>query len=166
MLGLFHTLCGGLALVLGPAIFLAPKGTATHVRLGRAYVLCMLSLNLSALDIYRLTGGVNVFHLLALLSLATISVGVIQIRQRRRWRKGVWRHYHYMAWSYVGLVAATSNEAFVRLAFLQHLTLRTTPWLPLLSMTAILGLSAWIIVSARKRMVARYGGNGGSAAGF
>lgn len=160
MLGLVHVLCGVLALGLGPAIFVARKGTRTHVWLGRSYAASMLVLNLSALSIYRLTGSVNVFHLLALLSLATLGTGVLQIRMRRRWRRWLWRHYQYMAWSYVGLVAATCNEGFVRLAVLQRLTRSTTAGLPLLSMLAIVGLAALIITAGQKRVVARYGGIG------
>ena len=110
-LGGFHTACGALALLLGSAIFLRTKGTRTHIWLGKVYLGCMICLNVSALAIYRLTGGFNIFHALAVLNLAIITVAIAHFFRRRGSRKWLWRHYQYMAWSYVGLTAATVNEA-------------------------------------------------------
>src|SRR5947209_7125942 len=93
ILGMFHTGCGVLALILGAWIFLARKGTRAHVRAGWAYVGSMACLNVSALGLYNLTGGFNAFHALALFSVATVAAGVVQVLGRRRWRKWMWRHY-------------------------------------------------------------------------
>ena len=115
MFGFFHAACGAASLLLGALIFAMRKGTRRHVWVGRAYVAAMTAVNLSSLWIYNLTGGPNVFHALAAGSLAMVAVGWVQVLRRRgRW---LWRHYQYMAWSYVGLLAATTNEAFVRLPF-------------------------------------------------
>jgi uncharacterized membrane protein len=154
----FHTGCGVLALMLGAWIFLATKGTRAHVRAGWAYVGSMACLNGSALALYNLTGGFNTFHALAIFSLATVAAGVVQVLGRRRWRKWMWRHYQYMAWSYVGLLAATCNEAFVRVPPLQHLAAGTAAPLPLLGMVAIVALSGAVIFGMQRRVLARYSG--------
>ena len=156
MIGVLHTACGVLALLLGARVLLWAKGTPAHVRVGRAYALSMLGLNLSALGIYHLTGRFNLFHLFALISLVTLTIGLAQVVNRRRRPKWLWRHYQYMAWSYVGLLAATSNEAFVRVVALRRVTAATTPALPLLVMAAILVISAGVIFSVQRRTLARY----------
>lgn len=156
---MFHTGCGVLALVLGAWIFLARKGTRAHVRAGWAYVASMACLNGSALGLYNLTGRFNTFHALALFSLATVAAGVAQVLGRRRWQKWMWRHYQYMAWSYVGLLAATCNEAFVRIPPLQRWAAGTTTPLPLLAMATVVALSGALIFGMQRRVLARYSGS-------
>jgi hypothetical protein len=81
----------------------------------------MLVLNAAALGIYHLTGHFNFFHVTAILSSFLVFTGWAQVIFRRRLDNWVYRHYMYMCWSYVALVAAAFNEAFVRLAPLKHL---------------------------------------------
>jgi hypothetical protein len=116
----------------------------------------MACLNGSALGLYHLTGGFNTFHALALISLATVAAGVAQALGRRRWRNWLWRHYQYMAWSYVALLAATCNEAFVRVPPLQRLAAGTTAPLPLLGTAAVVVLSGVVIFGMQRRLLARY----------
>lgn len=106
------------ALMLGAAVATAPKGTAWHRRAGRAFVASMLALNLSALGLYRLTGTFNGFHVLALVSLASLAAGWWCGRGARR--SPLRREFHgrFMLWSYVGLLAAAASELVVRLPFL------------------------------------------------
>jgi uncharacterized membrane protein len=155
-LGLFHTACGAIALLLGAVILLRTKGTVAHARTGWAYVVAMLCLNVSAFGIYNLTGGFNLFHVLAAISLATLGVGLAQVMGRRRWRNWLWRHYQYMVWSYVGLLAATCNEAFVRVPALQQLTAMTTAQLPLLVMAILVAACGALIFALQRRTLARY----------
>ena len=54
--GLAHALLGVAALILGLALLLRRKGTPVHRRIGQAYVLSMLLLNITALMIYDLYG--------------------------------------------------------------------------------------------------------------
>jgi uncharacterized membrane protein len=143
---------------MGGWIFLAPKGTRAHVRAGWGYVVSMACLNGTALALYNLTGRFNIFHALALFSLATVAAGVVQVRGRRRWRKWLWRHYQYMAWSYVGLLAATVNEGFVRVPALQQLAASTTAPLSLLVMACVVVASAVVIFALQRRLLMRYGG--------
>ena len=70
-------------------------------------------------------------------SLATDAAGVVQVLGRRWWRRWLWRHYQYMAWSYVELLTATINEGFARVPHLHRLAARTTAPLPLLVMACV-----------------------------
>lgn len=102
-----------IALVLGPAIVLRPrKGDRPHRLAGYAFCTAMVLLNLSALTIYDLTGGPNLFHLLALVSLATLGSGFACAR-----RGDALGHLNYMGWAYAGMIMALAN--------------RLTPLLPL-----------------------------------
>jgi hypothetical protein len=84
------------------------------------YVVAMLALNLSALWIYRLTGTFGPFHVAALISLATLLAGVsAALRRRRGDRNWLRRHYAFMSWSYVGLVAAAVAEVATRVPAVQ-----------------------------------------------
>src|SRR5205807_8427615 len=121
MLSLVHTVCGTGSLMLGAVVFFNVKGTRLHRMVGNAYLLCMIAVNVTALCIYHLTGSVNLFHLFAVLSLLMVLIGWSQVVFRRRFHRWLYRHYTYMCWSYAGLVAATSNEAFVRVPVLKTL---------------------------------------------
>jgi uncharacterized membrane protein len=155
MLGLLHAAFSVLALALGGAVLLAPKGTHAHVRVGAAYVAAMVALNLSALGIYHLTGRFNFFHALAILSLAMVLGGYYQAATRRS-PKWLWRHYQYMCWSYVGIIAAANNEAFVRVPALTRLARHTTTALPLLGSVVVVALGGVLIFGRQKALLARF----------
>ena len=63
-----------------------------------------------------------------------------------------------MAWSYVGLLAATVNEGFVRVSPLQTLAARTAAPLPLLVMACVVVASGVVIFAMQRRVLARYEG--------
>lgn len=123
-LGMTHFISAMLALTLGAIVLLLrPKGGRRHRQLGWAYVVAMLALNATALMIYRLFGGFGPFHVAALISLATVLMGVpAGIRARRMRQQGqparrataVEHHYYWMTYSYVGLVAAAVAETATR----------------------------------------------------
>jgi uncharacterized membrane protein len=114
-IGILHTAFALIALATGLAIFTIAKGTRLHRVIGYVYVISMLGLNLTALTIYRLFGGFGPFHALAIASLVTLAAGFIPVFTRRP--KGTWlhRHYEWILWSYVGLVAAACSELITRL---------------------------------------------------
>lgn len=124
-LGLFHTSTAVAAIVVGAAVLLIhPKGSRLHRRLGWAYAISMLLLNVTALMIYRLFGGFGPFHVGAILSLATVVAGTLSaIAAARKRRSGDQRaraksmdhHYYWMTFSYVGLLAAAVSEIATRL---------------------------------------------------
>jgi uncharacterized membrane protein len=115
-LGAAHLTSAFVALALGAVIVLERKGTSSHRMMGAGYVLAIALVNLTALGLYRLTGHFGPFHLLALVSLATVVWGMLAVLQRREG----WLHSHYysMAWSYIGLLAAACAEGVLRIPLL------------------------------------------------
>jgi uncharacterized membrane protein len=114
-LGLLHALLGVAALAFGLALLLRRKGTRAHRRLGQAYVLSMLLLNVTALMIYDLFGRFGPFHVASVISLATVGAGFVPVYLRRP--RGMWMQLHatFLSWSYVGLFAAFASEVTTRL---------------------------------------------------
>jgi uncharacterized membrane protein len=111
-LGAAHFAAALAALALGLAVILEQKGTMTHRMIGGGYAVAMILLNVTALGIYRLTGHITPFHLLALISLAILARALAAVwRRRTGW---LVTHYYSMAWSYVGLLAAASAEVAAR----------------------------------------------------
>jgi hypothetical protein len=117
----------------------------------------MLCLNLSGFFIYHITGGFNLFHVVAIINLVLLAVGVAQVVYRARWRNWLWRHYQYMCWSYAALLAGASNEAFVHIPPLRRLKSETTNWLPLFAAVAIVVGAALVIARRQQQMLERYG---------
>jgi len=117
--GFLHVTFGVLALVLGFVILGLTKGTQLHRMLGYLYVVSMLSLNGTALMIYRVFGVFGPFHVLAVIRLVTVVMCFLPAYRKRPPGRWVHRHYEGMCWSYVGLLAATAAEIAVRLPFIQ-----------------------------------------------
>jgi len=109
-LGAAHVAASLAALAFGALVLFLPKGTQFHRAMGTAYAVAMVALNIAALAIYRMTGRFGPFHALALLSLATIVVGIFAITQGR-----VGRHYQMMTFSYLGLLSAAATQMLVNL---------------------------------------------------
>jgi uncharacterized membrane protein len=118
--GLVHAGLGLVALALGLVVLLRPKGEVLHRVCGTAYAGTMLLLNGSALVIYDFNGRFNVFHALAIVNLATLAAGWVAALRRAPARVWYRRHAMFMAWSYVGLVAAFVSEIAVRLPFVRR----------------------------------------------
>ena len=97
----------------------AGPGTQLHRVIGYLYVASMLGLNVTALLIYRVFGTFGPFHVLAVISLATVVAGLLPAFFKRPPGKWLRRHYEGICWSYVGLLAATAAEIAVRLPFVQ-----------------------------------------------
>lgn len=114
-LGMLHLVAALASVVLGAVVLMRRKGTRWHRRLGHAYATLMLSTNLSALFITRLTGEFNLLHAFAVLSLTTVTIGVFAAW--KRWPGEGWfeMHYRAMAWSYIGLWAALVSESATRI---------------------------------------------------
>ena len=73
-IGAAHVAMGSVALVSGAVVLMVPKGTARHRRVGRIYAATILAINATALSMYDLTGRFNVFHVIALVNLATLAM--------------------------------------------------------------------------------------------
>jgi uncharacterized membrane protein len=113
-IGALHTVFGFAALALGLSVILLEKGTPLHRRVGLVYLLAMVLLNGSAFLIYDLFGRWGPFHTLAVVSLVTITAGVLHVWLR--W-PAYWENFHAraMAWSYAGVVAAFASEIGARI---------------------------------------------------
>jgi hypothetical protein len=82
------------------------KGGLRHRLLGYLYSATLLFVNLSALSVYVDSSAIGPFHILALISLATLAGGFIPAVLRRPNDSWLNIHAYFMSWSYVGLVAA------------------------------------------------------------
>lgn len=111
-MGTIHLTAALLALVFGGIALAATKGDRLHRTLGAGYVAAMVTVNLSSLGMYGLTGSFNLFHALALLSLAAVGAALVPlIRREAGW---LYRHYRWMTGSYFGLLAAATIETSIR----------------------------------------------------
>ena len=110
-----HLVFASLALLMGALVLLRRKGTRLHRTIGHFYFTSMLGLNLSSQFIHRLFGGFGPFHVMSLISLATLLSGIVAVIARRP-RRG-WPEVHaiFMSWSYVGLIAAGVSEVTTRI---------------------------------------------------
>jgi uncharacterized membrane protein len=126
-IGRIHLASSLVALLAGTWIVLWPKGTATHRRVGWLYAISMLTLNVTALFIYRLTRTFGPFHVAAVASLATLIAGLIPAWRRKPADKWLDQHYYFMAYSYMGLLAAAVAETATRVPAVQTFAGGPTP---------------------------------------
>lgn len=107
--GWLHVIGAASGLVLGAVVLFAPKFGKFHRTAGMGYLISMVLVNISALTLYRETGTIGAFHILAVISLITLGLGYNEV-VRRKHSGWLTRHAMFMAWSYVGLVAAGLSQ--------------------------------------------------------
>ncbi|MCI4646232.1 MAG: DUF2306 domain-containing protein [Hyphomonadaceae bacterium] len=149
--GQAHVTLAALALVLGPIVFWRRKGTRFHKQAGYAYVAAMLVTNCTALTMYDIDGGINMFHVFAVMSLSTLIPGMIAI-----WRKSILLHYHCMSWSYFGLFAAFASQVATQTSTIGQFARLTgigSHFLVLGICVAIATALTWVFVNAMARKV-------------
>lgn len=114
--GALHLGAASLALALGPVVFLRRKGDGVHRAIGALFAAAMLVVNVTALSMYAMSGGFNMFHALAILSLAALVPAVVMIQLYKRTRNGehLATHAECMAWAYYGVVGAGFAQAVSR----------------------------------------------------
>ncbi|MEL7531742.1 MAG: hypothetical protein AAFN10_10560, partial [Bacteroidota bacterium] len=76
-IGLIHLGFSIIALITGSIVLIISKATALHKKVGYAYAVAMLGVNLTAFMIYRLFGSLGMFHWMAILSLLTLMSGLL-----------------------------------------------------------------------------------------
>lgn len=148
--GLGHFFAALVALVIGPISFLRRKGDRLHRLLGYTYVSVMAVVNVSALTMYELTGGPNLFHFFAALSLATIGPGIwcaVRARQTGR-RELLISHYYFMSWSYFGLLAAFLSQIATQVRVMPA---GVPPFVAVGGLTALLAIAANLLISRNAR---------------
>jgi uncharacterized membrane protein len=137
MFGTMHVAFAVAGLTLGAAVALRQKGTRSHRRLGYSYALSLLAVNLSALSVYEDSAGFGPFHVLALVSLATLVSGFVPAVLRRPASWWLELHAYFLSWSYVGLVSAGAAQ-LATMAF--RLPASLTVVLPTMAITICGGL--------------------------
>ncbi len=148
-LGTIHLTFALVALASGAWIVSRRKGDTAHRRLGWVFVGAMVGVNATALFIYDLTGEFGPFHVLAVISLISVIFGVAHVRLRRPARG--WREMHatWMAWSYVGLLAATAAETATRLLDVPFW------WMVLVASGGVIAVGGLVIARAMPQTLAR-----------
>ena len=111
--GGIHAVLALLCIAVGAVQLLRPKRGASHRARGYAFVYAMLVADGAAMLLYRFTGTFNMFHVGALVNLACILAGIAPMLRTPRPPNWKLRHYHFIAWSYVGLTAAATTELIV-----------------------------------------------------
>ncbi|AWN45276.1 hypothetical protein DK419_02170 [Methylobacterium terrae] len=112
--GAIHTGLAAAGIVLGMVQFLTRKHGSRHRAIGYAFIYALLIADCAALLVFQFTGGFNILHCGALTSLACMAAGmwpVLRSSRRPDWRE---KHYYWISWSYVGLMAAAATELVVR----------------------------------------------------
>ncbi len=128
--GSIHTVLASLSIVVGAVQLLRPKRGAPHRARGYAYVYAILIADGAAMLLYRFTGAFNIFHLGAMVNFVFVIVAIVPVLRTPRPANWTLRHYNFIAWSYVGLIAAALTEVIVRLS---HPATRGMAW----SLTAV-----------------------------
>jgi uncharacterized membrane protein len=155
VLGAAHVAAALAALLFGALVLAMRKGTPLHRAIGMGYATAMLGVNATALLIYRINGHFGPFHVLALLSLATLAAGVAMVVLRpRNW---LVRHYMTMNFSYLGLLSAATTQMLVNVpAF--HGAVRGTAT-GVISAVAFTAAGVIILPRLQRRALARVGGD-------
>lgn len=112
--GLIHVIASVLSLVFGTMVLALQKGTKNHVKVGYAYVISMAVVILTSFMMYNLFGKWGVFHYAAVVSLFSISMGMIPIWTKRPLNSWKYYHFSFMYWSVIGLYAAFVSEILTR----------------------------------------------------
>ncbi|MEY2507502.1 MAG: hypothetical protein QOH01_1831 [Verrucomicrobiota bacterium] len=148
-LGYFHTSAAMAALLFGAFVFPMIKGTRLHKVLGYFYAAALLTTNVTAFGLYRLTGHFGMFHIAAIVSFLTLLAALIPVITRRPRKAWLTLHYKYTSWSYVGLLAAAVSEAAVRLPH--------APFWPAVAFGSAIffGIGGWLIARMKDRTIGR-----------
>ncbi len=112
--GIFHLIFSLGAVLFGAVVLLLPKGTRWHRTWGHGYFWCMVGVVSTSFAMFGLTGRVTPFHLAAVVAGLTLAVGMWAALRRRPKQYWIEAHANWMAWSYVGLLAALVAESLTR----------------------------------------------------
>jgi uncharacterized membrane protein len=145
--GAIHSALALLCIAIGFVQLLRPKRGAGHRARGYAFVYAMLVADSTALSVYQFTGKFNVLHAGAIANLICVVAAVIPLLRSPRPVNWKLQHYYWIAWSYVGLIAAAATELVVRLS------LPATPeraWVMTSVMTIAVTVIGYILVEKNR----------------
>lgn len=116
-------------------VFIKPKGGKDHKLIGKTYAIFMLIASFSSLGIYKATGGINIFHFLALVTISSILAGCQSIIKYKKSSEPKWlvKHYFNMTYSFMGLNLAALAQASRGLDFdtsMQHIIFNVIMYIP------------------------------------
>lgn len=112
--GILHFVFSLVAIAAGAVVLLLPKGTRWHRTWGHAYVWSMAGLVVTSFFLFNLTGRITPFHVAALVAGVTVGGGLFSVLLRQPRKQWMEAHATWMAWSYVGLMAAFTAETLTR----------------------------------------------------
>jgi uncharacterized membrane protein len=127
--GLLHLIAALASLLLGTTVLALPKRGKYHKRLGYGYVGSMALMLVTSFTIYRQYHGFGIFHVAALLSSITLSLGMIPVLRKKPARSWRQLHYSFMYLSVLELYVALAAEVLVRMpgmSFWEVASLSTT----------------------------------------
>ena len=110
---LSHGIVAVIALLTGTYISFAKKGTKLHKKIGYLYVITMLITIFSSFGIVELYNGFGVYHVMALISLISISIGMYFPLFKRNNSDWVIHHYYWMLYSFIGLLMALGSHCIM-----------------------------------------------------
>lgn len=113
-IGTMHLAFSFLAIGVGGWVLWIPKGTRWHRTIGHLYGVAMLGVIVTALSLYDMTGSFGPFHFAAIVGGITLVGGYWSVLARRPKKEWIMAHATWMAWSYVGLMAAFAAETLTR----------------------------------------------------
>lgn len=157
--GATHTAAALVALITGAFVLIRPKGDGQHKLTGYTYFIAFWVLILAGLPMAE--NGFSAFHWLSIVSAATLIAGLWMIlaAKHAKTAKGraqlVFGHYKFMAWSYIGLVAAGVSQMSTRFA-VAFGGMSTFWWAVVLASFAVAAIGAIWIARADRGVIHRY----------
>lgn len=113
-MGSIHLAFSLLAVAFGALVLRLPKGTRWHRTWGHGYAWSMLGVVATSFAMFNMTGRVTPFHIAAVVAGLTLIAGLYTVLRRRPKKNWIEAHATWMAWSYVGLMAAFVAESLTR----------------------------------------------------
>jgi uncharacterized membrane protein len=149
--GWIHTIFSTIGILVGAEQVIRTRRDRLHRWLGYVYVTVMVVGDIAILTVFRFNGRFNVFHVGAIANLLCIGMALWPMLARPRPLQWKLKHYMWICWSYVGLLAAALTEFIIRTQPLpgRGATIIAT----MLATTFVCGVGAWLIQRNRPKPV-------------
>lgn len=112
--GWVHTVLASVGILVGAEQLIRTRRDWWHRQLGYVYVASMVVADLSILSVYRFNGRFNAFHVGAIVNLLCLWMALHPMLASPRPLQWRLKHYMWVSWSYVGLLAAALTEFIIR----------------------------------------------------